>query len=108
MDPDTYEPVMVRMEPTKDNWRLVGLSKLSSKDLSGGMESGIIEDRIPIDAHRLDRGHYQIIPQSALEPGEYAMVLRPLQAGKKKKGVATRDQQAETQIFFSVWDFSIK
>ena len=106
LDPDSYEPALVHLPQTKDNWRLVGATK-SKLDYSGSAspQSMIDEVRTPLKTTRLSRGHLQIEAASPLSAGEYGLVLRPLKAHKPKKGESQSD--AEQGVFYSVWDFSV-
>jgi hypothetical protein len=106
LDPDGYEPALVRLPQTKDNWRLVGATK-SKLDYSGSTspQSMIDEVRTPLKTTRLSRGHLQIEAASPLAAGEYGLVLRPMKAHKPKKGESQSD--AEQGVFYSVWDFSV-
>jgi hypothetical protein len=106
LDPDSYEPELVRLPQTKDNWRLVGATK-SKLDYSGSgsPQSMIDEVRTPLKTTRLSRGHLQIEAASPLAAGEYGLVLRPVKAHKPKKGES--QSEAEQGVFYSVWDFSI-
>ena len=65
----------------------------------------IDEERTPLQATRLERGHLQLEPAAPLPPGEYGLVLRPTRADKPKKGVSQTG--AEQSVFYSVWDFSV-
>jgi hypothetical protein len=106
LDPDSYEPALVKLPQTKDNWRLVGATK-SKLDYSGAgsPQSMIDEVRTPLKTTRLSRGHLQIEAASPLTAGEYGLVLRPVKAHKPKKGES--QSEAEQGVFYSVWDFSI-
>ena len=106
LDPDSYEPELVRLPQTKDNWRLVGATK-SKLDYSGAgsPQSMIDEVRTPLKTTRLSRGHLQIEAAAPLAAGEYGLVLRPVKAHKPKKGES--QSEAEQGVFYSVWDFSI-
>jgi hypothetical protein len=106
LDPDSYEPALVRLPQTKDNWRLVGATK-SKLDYtgSGSPQSMIDEERTPLKTTRLSRGHLQIEAGAPLPAGEYGLVLRPVKAHKPKKGES--QSEAEQGVFYSVWDFSV-
>ena len=107
LDPDSYEPVIVNLKQTKDNWRLVGATKAKMDYMGGGgnSESMLDEIRVPSQLTHLGRGHVEIAVTSALAPGEYGVVLRPSTAHKHKKGQSLSG--AEQSLFYSVWDFSV-
>jgi len=106
IDPDAYEPFLVRLVNSKDNWRLVGATKSTMGQMSTEAYEKVTEERIAVKAERLGRGHVQIEPKEPLEPGEYAVVLRALHPGKRSAG--SLGGGAETTIFFAVWDFSVR
>ena len=109
VDPDAYEPEVLRLVQTKDNYRLVGATqmKMTAKNMrgGGGPENGkwISEDRWPSHCDKEERGFYVLRVDSPLEPGEYAVVLRPV---KGYKGTSS-GLGGHAQVFYSVWDFSI-
>ena len=107
LDPDSYEPVIVNLKQTKDNWRLVGATKAKMDYMGGGgnSESMLDEIRVPAQISHLGRGHVEIAVTSALAPGEYGVVLRPSASHKHKKGQSLSG--AEQSLFYSVWDFSV-
>lgn len=105
IDPDHYEPVLVKLVQTGDNWRLVGATKTQmGKEESEALEK-ITEVRVATKLTRVGRGDLMIEPEQPLERGEYGLVLRPMNPGKRSKG--SMGGPAETNAFFSVWDFSI-
>lgn len=71
----------------------------------GAPEEGkwISEDRVPVQLHKEERGFYILHVEQPLEPGEYAVVFRPV---KKYKPVSSGFSSA-AQVFYSVWDFRI-
>ena len=106
LDPDAYEPALVHLPQTTDNWRLVGATKQKMSYMgSGEQQSMIDEERTPLKVTDMERGHLQIEPAAPLAPGEYGIVLRPTKAHKPKKGVSR--SQAQQGVFYSVWDFSL-
>ncbi len=106
LDPDRYEPALVHLPQTKDNYRLVGATKQKTSYMGPGQPKSMIdEERTPLQTTRLERGHVQLEPAAPLAPGEYGLVLRPTRADKPKKGVAQTG--AEQSVFYSVWDFSV-
>ena len=106
IDPDAYEPYLVRLVNTKDNWRLVGATKSTMGQMGVEAYEKVTEERIATKTERLGRGHVQVEPRDSLEPGEYAIVLRALHPGKRSEG--SLGGGAETSIFFAVWDFSVR
>jgi hypothetical protein len=111
VDPDGYEPALLKLFPTKDNYRLVGATqvKMDSKhmmSMSGaGPEGGkwISEERWPTRIDKEERGFYVVHVTQPLEPGEYAVVLRPVKHYKASPTMFG----GGAQVFYSVWDFSV-
>ena len=105
IDPDAYEPQLVKLVNSKDNWRLVGATKTPMGQMGTEAYEKVTEARIAVKYVRLGRGQVQIEPKQPLEPGQYAVVLRAIHPGKRSSG--SLGGGAETSIFFSVWDFSV-
>ena len=109
VDPDAFEPVIVKLTQTPDNYRLVGATrtKLNPRNMmaNSGPENGkwLVEDRWPTRVYKEDRGFYVLRVDQQLAPGEYAVVLRPVKGYKAKpSGLG-----GHAQVFYCVWDFSV-
>jgi len=105
IDPDAYEPQLIKLVKSKDNWRLVGATKTTMGQMGTEAYEKVTEARVAVKAERTGRGQVQLEPKQPLEPGEYAVVLRAIHPGKRAEG--SLGGGAETSIFFSVWDFSV-
>jgi hypothetical protein len=109
VDPDAYEPAVLKLVQSKDNYRLVGATqiKMTAKNMMAGAspENGkwISEDRWPTRVDKEERGFYILHVNSTLEPGEYAVVLRPVKGYKE----TSSGLGGHAQVFYSVWDFSV-
>ena len=109
VDPDAYEPALLKLVQSKDNYRLVGATqmKMTAKNMRNGAspENGkwISEERWPTHVNKEERGFYILHVDSALEPGEYAVVLRPVKGYK----ATSSGLGGHAQVFYSVWDFSV-
>jgi hypothetical protein len=107
IDPEAYDPEIVKLVVTKDNWRIVGASQMNmdAEAMMGGSESGqeITEDRMDVKVDKKAPGLLQIQPNKPLVLGEYGVILRP----KKKHKPAPTGMMAARQLFYSVWDFSV-
>ncbi|HYK88789.1 MAG TPA: hypothetical protein VE398_08470 [Acidobacteriota bacterium] len=104
IDPDNYEPVIVRLIATKDNWRLVETSKDNFDKHGNDTRSTKTKNKTLVKITNLGRGHLHVTPASELVPGEYGLVLHPKKDQKEFAGVPAPNVEA---IFFSVWDFSV-
>jgi hypothetical protein len=106
LDPDNYEPVLLRLVQSKDNWRLVGATheRMNSK----GQETTSVSDevRIPIQVTKLGRGHVVFQPSAPLPDGEYGLVLRSMKP-QKKAAMNYGATSAADILMYSVWDFSV-
>lgn len=105
VNPDQYEPALVKLFPTNNNYRLFSAIKIK-----GGktISSSPLVERIPAASNTIGRGHVQLSPASPLAAGEYGLVLLP--HSKPEKSSAKDDavfNQYEESIYLIVWDFSI-
>ena len=109
VDLDGYEPAVLQLVQTKDNYRLVGATqvKMDSKHMmsGGGPEGGkwLSEERWPTRVDKEERGFYVVHVEKPLDPGEYTVVLRPVKHYK----AASSGFGGGAQVFYSVWDFSV-
>jgi hypothetical protein len=106
IDPDAYEPFIVKIVPSKDNWRLIGATKSTMGQLGTEAYEKVTEVRVKSKYERLGRGQVRIEPTEALPSGEYGIVLRAIHPGKRAQG--SLGGPAEQTVFFSVWDFSVQ
>ena len=113
INPDEFEPAIVKLTPSNNAWRLVGATDAKSDTVLNVVPqweiySSFIEDRIPASVSKSSTGHAQICPTSALGPGEYAVVLRPLSKGKKFSGAEVAQNQGPGLLFNAAWSFTVK
>jgi hypothetical protein len=106
IDPDAYEPFIVKLVPSKDNWRLIGATKSTMGQMGTEAYEKVTEVRVKSKYEKLGRGQMQVEPTGELEPGEYGLVLRAIHPGKRAQG--SLGGPAEQTVFFSVWDFTIR
>jgi hypothetical protein len=109
VDPDAFEPAILKLVQTPDNYRLVGATrtKMNTKNMmsGNGPENGkwLAEDRWPTRVYKEERGFYVLRLDQPFEPGEYAVVLRPVKGYK----ASPSGLGGHAQVFYSVWDFSV-
>lgn len=113
INPDEFEPAIVKLTPSHSAWRLVGATKAKSETVLANVPqwqvySSFIEDRVPSMVNKLASGHSQICPTSSLASGEYAVVLRPISKDKRFSGVGIAQNQGVGLLFNSAWSFSVK
>src|SRR5690606_35646071 len=112
VDPDRYQPEIVQLVPTNDNYRLVAAVETDGSSTGAVPRGPIIEENVPTDRSRLGRGQYRVAPKGQLGPGEYALVLRPIpENGRRRRNSETSLGEllggSTSQILYLTWDFSI-
>lgn len=112
VDPDRYQPVIVQLVPTNDNYRLVAAAETDGSNTGALPRGPIIEENVPTESTRLGRGQYRVAPKAQLGPGEYALVLRPIpENGRRRRNSETSLGEllggSTSQILYLTWDFSI-
>jgi hypothetical protein len=115
VDPDKYQPAIVQLVPTSDNYRLVAAAKAKGAN-SGAMPDGpIIEESVATELTRIARGRYRVSTTSALGAGEYALVLRPIarkeRSGRRKSSEASLGEllgSGTSQVLYLTWDFCVR
>ena len=113
VNPDEYEPALLKLEPTANNFRLVGATQAKQDQMQvaasdWGMYSSFVEERVGTDSKKISSGNYQLQAQAALAPGEYAVALRPTNKEKKFSGGGIAQNTGDGLIFNSVWAFEIQ
>jgi hypothetical protein len=112
LDPEEYQPAVVEVVTTSDNFRLVGAVRSKQSSLEAGIPTGdIIEERIPVKKTRVGRGRYHLTLEDSVAPGEYAIVLRPIEPQQKKRSEARLGDlmgEKASEILYTTWDFSLR
>lgn len=112
VNPDDFEPAIVKLTPAQNTCRIVGATQ-GKDDMSASASadwqiySKFLEDRVAINSQKTGKGQYQISPSSALFPGEYAVVLRPISKAKKFSGGDVQRAQGDGLMFDAVWSFEV-
>jgi hypothetical protein len=113
VDPDRYQPAIVQLVPTKDNYRLVAAAETDGANAGALPRGPIIEESVATESTRLGRGRYRLAPKMSLGPGEYALVLRPIQETRRERRRNSEASLGEllggstSQILYLTWEFSI-
>jgi hypothetical protein len=112
VSPDDFEPAIVKLTPAQNSCRIVGATQ--GKDDAGAsaaadwqIYSSFLEERVKANAQKTGPGQYQLSPGSALLPGEYAVVLRPVSKSKKFSGGDVARAQGDGLMFDAVWSFQV-
>jgi hypothetical protein len=114
VDPDEYQPAIVRLVPTKDNYRLIAAAKTMGAKSDAPPDGPIIEEAVVTRLTQLGRGHYRA-SASMLPPGEYALVLRPIDKDDRGRRKRRRNEASlgellgggTTQVLYFTWDFGV-
>jgi hypothetical protein len=113
VDPDRYQPAIVQLVPTKDNYRLVAAAETDGANAGALPRGPIIEESVATESTRIGRGQYRVAPKTALDPGEYALVLRPIMESRRERRRNSEASLGEllggstSQILYLTWEFSI-
>jgi hypothetical protein len=108
VNPDEYQPALVKLAQTPNNWRLLGATKAADNPYEAWpIYSNLVEARIPVQAKSLGRGRIQIEASQPLDAAEYAVVLRPASPDKVISGTDVMSNQREGLMFNSVWTFAV-
>ena len=107
-----FEPIIVKLTPAQNSYRLVGATQgkqdaTSDAAFDWQIYSHFLEDRVPAKAEKLSPGQYRLSPASAIEPGDYGVVLRPVSRTRKFSGGDVERYQGDGILFDSVWSFQV-
>lgn len=109
---EDYQPVLLKLEPTPNNYRLVGATEAKQDSLQAsttdwGMYSSFVEDSVAGKTTKLGAGRYQLQASSPLAPGEYGIALRPVNKDKKFSGSSLNQNTGDGLIFNSLWSVEV-
>src|SRR5579859_107069 len=112
VNPSEFAPEIVKLTPTQNNCRLIGATQgkedARSRDAADWeIYSSFVEDRVAVNLQKTAEGEYQISPQTALLPGQYAVVLRPVSKDEKFSGGDVARAQGPGLMFDVLWSFQV-
>jgi hypothetical protein len=112
LHPNEFAPEIVKLTPAQNTCRLVGATQgkedARSHDAADWeIYSSFVEDPVSVSLQKTATGQYEMSPQSALLPGEYAVVLRPISRSEKFSGGDVARAQGPGLLFDTVWSFQI-
>jgi hypothetical protein len=112
VNPAEFAPEIVKLTPAQNTCRLVGATQgkedARSRDAADWkIYSQFLEDPVAAAVQKIKTGEYRISPASALLPGEYAVVLRPISKSMKFSGGDVARAQGNGLMFDSVWSFQV-
>ncbi|HEV2314993.1 MAG TPA: hypothetical protein VGR94_06785 [Candidatus Acidoferrales bacterium] len=107
-----FAPEIVKLTPAQNTCRLVGATTgkqdVRSHDAADwAVYSSFVEDRVAVTLQKNKAGEYQMSPQAALLPGEYAVVLRPVSKTEKFSGGDVARGQGPGLMFDTLWSFRV-
>lgn len=110
---DDYEPVLIRLQPSPSNFRLVGATpvrgtEMQSSEANWDLYASFVEQRVPTQATKVASGRYQLQASGGLAPGEYGVVLRPVNKAKKFSGNNVAQNVGDGLVFNCVWSFEVQ
>jgi hypothetical protein len=109
---DDYAPVIVKLTPAQNTCRIAGATQgkadvRSSPAADWQVYSHFLEERVATNAEKLGPGKYKVSSASELQPGEYAVVLRPVAKEKKFSGGDVARAQGDGLMFDAAWTFQV-
>jgi hypothetical protein len=109
---DDFEPAIVKLTPAQNTCRIVGATQgkedaRSSPAADWQIYSHFLEERVAVHSEKVKAGQYKLSPDSALMPGEYAVVIRPVSKSKSFSGGDVARAQGEGLMFDAVWTFQV-
>ena len=109
---DDYAPALVKLTPAQNTCRIAGATQgkadvRSSPAADWQIYSHFLEEGVATQAEKLGPGKYKVSPASELQPGEYAVVLRPLTKDKKFSGGDVARAQGDGLMFDAIWTFQV-
>jgi hypothetical protein len=112
VQPDDYEPTIVKLTPAQNTCRILGATEgkedvRSSPASDWQVYAHFLEERVKTQSQKLGPGKYNISPASELAPGEYALVLRPLNKTKNFSGGDVARAQGDGLLFDATWTFQV-
>jgi hypothetical protein len=111
LDPKEFTPVIVKLEQTANNWRIVGATKGTEDFLAPRnvweTYSQFKEEIVPTQIDQIKPGVAHIQSTSELIPGQYAVVIRPISPKTKFSGADIVERKNEGVVFVTAWDFQI-
>ena len=110
VNPDDYEPAIVKLTPAQNTCRIVGATQAKADASASAaadwqVYSHYLEERVKTDPQKLGPGIYTMT--ISLLPGEYGLVLRPLSKDKKFSGGEVSRAQGDGLMFDAIWTFQI-
>jgi len=109
---EDFEPAIVILTPSQNTWRLIGATQgkegaSTNSSVDWQVYTKFLEDRIKVKSEKLAPGKYKITPATPFLPGEYAVVLRPVNKSMKFSGADISRGRGDGMLFNAVWSFQV-
>ncbi len=108
---EDFAPLIVRLvRERKNDWRLVGASEGAPEALTSDdweVFDDFSEEDVKVEVQKPEQGQITVEPKKPLEPGEYAVLLRPTSGSKKFSGPDISASTNDGLLFNSVWGFVV-
>jgi hypothetical protein len=112
INPDDYEPVLLKLEPTSNNFRLVGATQAKQDDLETTPHwtayATFLEERVSAESRKIFPGSYLLHATQPLASGEYGVALRPVNKDKQFAGGSLSQNTGDGLVFNTVWSFDVQ
>jgi len=107
-----YEPILVKLPLSPSSFRLVGAAMAKGSDMQSStadwsMYASFLERKMAVQLTKVATGRYLLQPSDGLLPGEYGIVLRPVNKEKKFSGSNVSQNLGEGLVFNCVWSFEV-
>ncbi len=112
VNPQDFEPAIVKLTPAQNICRIIGAAEgkegaRSNQAADWKIYSSFLEERVAVNLEKIAPGRYDLSPKSALPPGEYGLVLRPVSKLKMFSGKDVALARGEGFMFDVVWSFQV-
>jgi hypothetical protein len=113
LNPDEWAPVLVRLAPVGSGWRFVSAlagppSAGSRTEADWAVKRDLMHFEMKGSIAGVTRGTVRLTPAAPLEPGDYAVVIRPVFVQRSYSGLELLGGDGVGVAFRSAWPFSIK
>jgi hypothetical protein len=111
LNPDDLTPALVRLTAAPSGVRLVAMARGRADEISRTTPEWEVmrdlrQDVVRATVEVLERGLARLQPVADLEPGDYAVVVRPPRTRLAGATVLSRD--GEGRLFSAVWAFAVR
>ena len=113
INPDEWAPVLVRIVPVGSGWRFVSAlagppGAASRTEADWAVKRGLVHFEIRGAIAGVTRGTVRLTPAAPLDPGDYAIVIRPVYVQRSYSGAEVLGGDGAGIAFRSAWPFTVK